>query len=83
VNPCCTKALTRKRPIPGGAVVHDGAHQTGALLGTQRTIGLRADLAVDLDRGRKAGGDEQIRSLFFDHSPKQILHQAYSLFPLH
>ena len=29
----------------------------------QRALGLRADLAVDLDRRRKARGDEQVRSL--------------------
>ena len=67
----------------GLAVVHDGAHQAGALLGTQGAVGLRADFAVHLDGRRKAGGDEQIRALLFDHAPEQVLHQAYCLFAFH
>jgi len=81
-------ALTRKRPIPGGAMaklhslvpsnslvcVHDGADHSGTLLRTQGTVRLRPDFPVDLDRGRKAGGNEQIRALLLDHAPQQILH---------
>src|SRR5689334_21856066 len=44
--------------VLGLAVVHDGAHQRRRLLGGERTLGLRANLTIDLDRRRKARGDE-------------------------
>ncbi len=67
----------------GLPVVHDGAHQAGALLRAQGAVRLRPDFAVDLDRRRKAGGDEQVRALLLDHAPQQVLHQPYGLIAFH
>ena len=67
----------------GLPVVHDGANEARALLGAQGSIGLGPDFAVNLDCGRKAGGDEQVGTLLFDHAPEQVLHQAYCLFAFH
>jgi hypothetical protein len=69
--------------LPGLPVVHDGAHQARALLGAQGSIRLRPYFAVDLDRGRKSGGDEEIGPLLFDHAPEQVLHQTYRLIAIH
>src|SRR2546429_2516601 len=69
--------------LAGLPVVHDGAHQRRGLLGGQRPLALRPDLAVDLDGGRKAGGDEQVRRLLLRHPPEEILHQLDGLVAIH
>jgi len=97
-DPCCTKALTRKRPIPGGAIakvascsrsnpglpiVHDRTHEAGALLGAQ----VRSDCGLISPSILMAGGKpavmKQVRTFLLDHAPQQILHQAYCLIAFH
>ncbi len=53
----------------GLPIVHDGAYQARALLGTQGPVRLRSDFAVDLDGGRKSGRNEQVRTLLLHHAP--------------
>jgi hypothetical protein len=91
VRPICTKALTRKRPMPGGAIakLHSRVASNSlvcrsfmiartsscALFWRQRLVRLRLDLAVDLDRRREACGDEEIRPLALDHAAQEVLHE--------
>src|SRR5690606_17850095 len=64
-------------------VVHDRTNQDRSLLRREHALGLRTNLAVDLDRGREAGGDEQVRALAVDDALEQVLHQLDSLFAFH
>ena len=56
-----------------GALTHHKTH----------TLGLREDLAVDLDGRREARGDEQVGALAVHEAPQQVLHQFDSLFAFH
>jgi hypothetical protein len=67
----------------GLAIVHDGTHQHRGLLAGQGALRLRSHFAVDLDRRRKAGGDEQVGGLLVDDATKKILHEFDALFPVH
>ena len=76
-------ALLGRVELLGLAVVHDRPHETGTLLGGQGSFGLRAQLAVDLDRGGKTRGDEQIGPLLLDHATQKVLHELDGLIALH
>ena len=67
----------------GLPVVHDRPHQHRRLLRGQRPLHLRPDLAVDLDGGRKAGGDEQVGRRPLHDALEQLLHQLDGLFAIH
>ena len=51
--------------------------------GGERALALRADLAVDLDGGREARGDEEVRGLLLHDPPQQVLHQLDGLIAIH
>src|SRR5271165_304606 len=76
-------ALLGRVELLGLPIVHDRAHQTGALLRGQTPVRLRTQFTVDLDRGRKSRRDEQVGTFLFDHAPQQVLHEPYGLFALH
>ena len=67
----------------GLPVVHDRAHERRGLLGGQRALALRADLAVDLDGRREAGGDEEVRGLLLHDPPQEVLHELDGLIAIH
>src|SRR5450631_24278 len=79
----CKIAFLGGIELLGLPVVHDRPNQARALLRGQSPVGLRADFAVDLDRGGKSGCYEQVGTFFLHHPPKQVLHQAYCLIALH
>ena len=65
-------------------VVHDAQRASSCgVLRRQRLVGHRRHLAVDLDRGRKAGGDEQVGGLLRHHRPQQIVHEFDCLISFH
>ena len=76
-------ALLRGIELLGLPVVHDRAHERRGLLDGERPLALRPDLAVELDGGREAGGDEEVGGLLLGHPPEQILHQLDGLVAIH
>jgi hypothetical protein len=53
------------------------------VLRQQRLVGHRHDLAVDLDRRRKIGGDEEVGTILLRHQAQQFVHELQRLIVLH
>ena len=69
--------------LGGLTVVHQGARQFGGVAGRQRHAGHRYHLAVDLERRRKLGRQEQIGAIAAEHQPQQVLQEFRRLFAFH
>ena len=76
-------ALLRRVELLGLLVVHDGTHDQGALRVRQRPIRERTNRAVDLDRRREVGRDEEVGTVVLDHLLEQVLRQSYCLIAFH
>jgi hypothetical protein len=65
------------------AIVHQRAHDDRCRFGRQRLVHHRRHLAIELDRRRKSGGDEQVRCALLLHQREQLLDQLDGLFAIH
>jgi hypothetical protein len=76
-------ALLRRFEFRRLLVVHHAAHQLDGVLRRQRGLRHRLDLAVDLDRGRKARGDEQVGAFLLDQEVEQFVDESGGAFAFH
>jgi hypothetical protein len=76
-------ALLGRVVFLGLPVVHDRADQRGALLRGERLVVHRRDPAVDLDRRREAGGEEQVGAVELDHLAQQLVDKSDCLVAFH
>ena len=64
-------------------IVHDRAHQLAGVLRRERLVGYRQHAAVDLERRGKLGGEKQVRALFAEQQPQQIVDEPGCLIAFH
>ncbi len=65
------------------AVAHDGTGQRHGVIGRQRLRRHPRHRAIDLDRGRKFSGDEQVTALAIDHQLQQVVDKFTGLIAFH
>src|SRR5690606_34801509 len=75
--------LLRRVELLGLLVVHNRTDDQRALLRGQRLVRERLDRAVDLDRRREIGRDEQVRAVALDHLAQKVLRESYCLIAFH
>ena len=63
--------------------VHDRHRQFLRMGWRKGLVGNRRHLAVHLDGGWKAGGNEQVGTFLAEHQPQQIMHEFLRLFAFH
>ena len=76
-------ALLVRLELGGLLVVHHAAHELDRVLRRELRLRHRADLAVDLDRRRKARRDEQVGALLLDQQVEQLVDEFGCAFAFH
>jgi hypothetical protein len=76
-------AFAGEREIAHLLVVHDRVRQRFGVLRREALVRNRRDLAVDFQRGRKTGGNEQVGSLARDHCAQQFVHESLCVLFIH
>ena len=64
-------------------VVHQCARELDRVLRRERHVRDRHHLAVDLERGRELGGEEQVRAALRQHQLQQVVQELRRLLALH
>ena len=76
-------ALLRRLELGGLLVVHHAAHELDRVLRRERGLRDRRDLAVDLERRREFGRDEQVGALLPDEQVEELVDELGGAFAFH